>query len=238
MATETTLAIKKKIIAHISDRLNDMVPGTPTVQAYEKFIMGLSDKQFEEWILALENGVLDFPEPNKPVAGINIIVPNGSGHGQLDVGRNLKLAKKMGHEFFEQIWLTNPTTGRTTLSNRRYLCMHLPIRRQAQTLDHKISVSNGDSQVDDLTGQVTGDAKGAAISYPEVQMLESQGLVHTINELTKTRGGDEEAWRMMKRNLIDTGNFSTEILDRMDTRAKVNKAFYNILSGMHIKNNV
>lgn len=144
----------------------------------------------------------------------------------------------MGHNFFEQVWLTNPTTGKTILTNRPYLSVLLPIRRQSQTLDAKMGMPDNDQQVDDLTGQVTGNSKESSISYPEIQMLDAQGLEKTILELVKPRGGDEEAWRLMKRELIERGEFSQEMLDQLDSRAKVNDAFSHILNGMHIRNNL
>ena len=116
--------------------------------------------------------------------------------------------------------------------------MDLHIRRQAQTLDTKISVASDDNQIDELTDQVTGDSKGSSISYPEVQMLDAQGLHHTLNELLAVRGGNLEAWRMMKNGLIKYGSFSQEELKHLDSRAKVNETFAKILEGMHIRNNV
>lgn len=232
------MSVKEKIIKHISSRLNDLLPGTKTVDAYVNTINKMTDKELEAFIVALENGVSDNPDPRKPMALISLIAPNLVKGPQLDVDRNLKLAEKMGYNFFEQLWLTDPTTGLTTLTNKKYLCMHLPVRRQAQTLDHKISVAADDTKVDDLTGQVTGESKGSGISYPEIQMLEAQGLPNTINELIRARGGDEEAWRIMKRQIIESGEFNNEVLDNVDTRAKVNKTLHHILSGMHIRNNV
>lgn len=190
------------------------------------------------FIQALENGVQDYPDLNKPSTLITLIVPNLDKTNRLNITRNLALAKKMGHSFFEQVWLTNPTTGKTILTNRPYLSVLLPIRRQSQTLDAKMGMPDNDQQVDDLTGQVTGNSKESSISYPEIQMLDAQGLEKTILELVKPRGGDEEAWRLMKHELIERGEFSQEMLDQLDSRAKVNEAFSHILNGMHIRNNL
>lgn len=232
------MSIRQKIINHLKDRLNDIIPNTPIIDVYTETINNMTDEQLEHWIVAMENGVLDYPDVTKPATTISLIVPNLDKQHRLNITRNLKLAEKMGHDFFEQVWLTNPTTGQTTLSNRRYLCMDLPVRRQAQTLDTKISVADDDTQVDDFTGQVTGDSKGSSISYPEVQMLDAQGLPNTLNELLRVRGGDNEAWRLMKNNLIKYGSFSQEELATLDSRAKVNDAFARILEGMHIRNNL
>lgn len=229
---------KKKIIAHIASRLNDIIPNTPIIKAYEKAIMAMTDEQLENWIVALENGILDFPDQSKPSATINIVAPNLDRKNQLNIERNLALAKKMGHSFFERIWLTNPVTKQVSLTNRRYMVLDMPIRRQAQTLDTKISLPESDTKVDDMTGQVTGDSKGASISYPEVQMLAAQGLENTLYELLKARGGDENSWALMKRHLIESGSFDTNVLDQLESKAKVNTTFSHILTGMHIKNNL
>lgn len=230
--------VKKQIIEKIRDRLNDIIPGTECVALYEETIMKMSATDLEHWIEALRNGVKDFPDVNKPAATISLIVPNLSKENRLNVNRNLALAKKMGHNFFERIWLTNPVTGQVTLTNKRYLSILLPIRRQAQTLDHKMSLPEGDNRVDDLTGQVTGASKGSSISFPEVQMLDARGLTQTIYELMKARGGDEEAWRLMKHRLTTTGAFNQDELGSLNSVAKVNKAFSTILHGMHIRNNL
>ena len=42
----------------------------------------------------------------------------------------------------------------------------------------------------------------------------------------------------MKRQIIESGEFNNEVLDNVDTRAKVNQTLHHILSGMHIRNNV
>lgn len=220
--------IRNKIINHIAKRLNAIIPDTPMVDVYKNLILNMSDKELDDWITSLENGEQD----------ISLIVPNLNKKQRLDITRNLKLAKEMGVNFFERLWLTNPVTGQTYLTNRKYMTLLLPVKRQAQTLDTKISLAADDKTIDDLTGQVTGESKGSSISYAEIQMLEAQGLSDTLYELLKARGGDEEAWRLMKRQLIQTGEFDTDVLDTLDTRAKVNDTLNSLLKGMHIANNI
>ena len=120
--------VKQKIIKHLKDRLNDIIPGTPVAGIYEQVINDMTEEQLADWIEALDNGSQDYPDLTKPAVTINIVVPNLDKNNRLNIERNLKLADKMGHSFFEQVWLTNPVTGQTTLSNRRYLCIDLHIR--------------------------------------------------------------------------------------------------------------
>nr|DAS95062.1 MAG TPA: hypothetical protein [Caudoviricetes sp.] len=232
------MAVREKIIQHLTSRLNDIIPNTDMVKVYTKLINEMSDAKLEAWIQSLENGVLDQPDLSKPATLVTIIAPNLDKRNDLNIERNLKLAEKMGYSFFERCWLTNPVTGQCSLTNRRYLTMYLPIRRQAQTLDAKISLAADNKHVDDLTGQVTGDSKGSSISYPELQMLDAQNLKATLYELMKIRGGDEEALRISTRQLMETGTFSQEELNGLDSVAKVNKALSILFKGMHIGNNL
>lgn len=232
------MSIRQQIIKHLNQRLNKIIPNTPVVQAYEKAIMAMSDEELELWIQALENGVQDIPDPNRPSDLIRIVSPNLDKKNQLSTARNFALADEMGHSFFKRLWLTNPVTGQVTLTNRKYLVLDIMIRRQAQTLDEKISLPADDRHIDELTGQVTGASKGSSITYPEVQMLAAQGLHDTLLEFLKARGGDEEAWAMMKRSLIETGQFNLEELNNLQSRAKVNQSLSHYLTGMHIRNNV
>lgn len=48
------MSVKEKIIKHISSRLNDLLPGTKTVDAYTNAINKMSDKELEAFIVALE----------------------------------------------------------------------------------------------------------------------------------------------------------------------------------------
>lgn len=235
--SKTINEVKEAIIALLEKRLNAMVPGTKTVDAYRETIMGMSESQLENWILALENGVQDFPDMSKPSATVTLVVPN-MGDQIMDIERNKKLAEEMGVNFFERCWITDPVTGQCYLTNRKYITLLLPVRRQAQTLAHKIAVTTSDTNIDDLTGQVTGDSKESSISYPEIQMLAAQGLTSTLEELVKVRGGDQTAWSYMKQGLTTTGEFNAATLDNINSRAKVNDALKWYLQGAHIKSNL
>lgn len=232
--------VRQEILNVITKRLNAIIPNTPTVDAYAKALDKMTDKELALWIKALENGIKDVPDMdlNAPSDTIIILAPNLDKKNQLNMKRNLALAKAMGHDFFEQCWVTNPVTHQCTLSNRKYMVMDLPVRRQAQTLDEKISLPEDDTHVDELTGQVTGESKGASISFPEVQMLVAQNLTHTLEELLRVRGGDQTAWSVMKRDLIENGEFSLSRLEGLDSRAKVNQSLSTIMTSMHIKNNL
>lgn len=230
--------LKKAIIELIDSRLSAMIPNTPSINAYKNLIGNMSEKALEAWVTALENGLSENPDLTQPRDLIRLVSPNLDKANAISVERNIALAEKLNIPLFEHLYLTNHVTGQRFKTNRRYLVLDVPVRRQAQTLDSKISLPEDDSHIDDLTGQVTGESKGASITYPEVQMLAAQGLTNTLKEMLKARGGDETAWAVMKNSLLKTGDFDLDELDRLNTNAKVNQSFSHYLYGMHIRNNV
>ena len=87
--------VKQKIIKHLKDRLNDIIPGTPVAGIYEQVINDMTEEQLADWIEALDNGSQDYPDLTKPAVTINIVVPNLDKNNRLNIERNLKLADKM-----------------------------------------------------------------------------------------------------------------------------------------------
>lgn len=187
----------------------------------------LTDKAFGEWMELIRDG--------KDYIFVNM--PNLQGN-KITVTNNMKVAKKMGVEFFQRISQIDNDTGKRYAGTRKYLVIHLPIRRQIQMISDKISVQEGSGKRDALTGQVTQGTRGSSISYPETLVLYSQGLDSTITELIRARGGDEMASRVLKDEIIATGNASLSNIENLPTRAKSTETLGTILTAMHIKNNL
>ena len=208
----------------IVDNIEALLPGSENTKIYEEMFKAMSDKEFDAFISGIESGEED----------LSIVVPN-MGDVRLDIDRNLALAKKLGHSFFEKIWITNPSTGYRYLSPKRYMLVDLPLRRQAQLLRQKISIPKDNRSIDNLTGQPTSDSKGAKISYPEMQIMASAGLDNCIVELMKYRGGDLRGFNAMNASISNTGGVSIEALDKLGTKVKSTTTLRTILTGMHIK---
>lgn len=185
----------------------------------------MSDADFEAFVERIEKGE----------ETLHLYVPNKGKH-DVSVERNLEIAKEIGHEFFEQVWLTDPVTGQVYLTPQKLLTLHLMIRRQQQTGDKKISVPTHNRTVDDLTGQPTGDSKGASISFPEFQVLFSKNLDKSLEELVKVRGGDEAAFREHNRLIMQTGVGSLAALEGLNGQVKSTQSLGVFLNGMHLGN--
>jgi hypothetical protein len=208
----------------IIDNITRLTPGnSDNAQLYRELFSKMSDEAFDAYLDKLESGENT----------LSIISPNFS-EAKITVENNLALAKELGHEFFERLWIKDGNDSPMYLSNDKYMVVMLPFGRQAQVLDKKIAVPEHNNSVDDLTGQPTGDSKGAKISFPELQILSAAGLEQSAIELIKLRGGDETAFRAMNSMIGRTGGASLEDILKLNTTVKANQALHVILVGMHI----
>lgn len=198
-----------------------------SVEQVEQMLNGLSDEQFDRYMQQLRDGeqIIPYIAPN--LQDIN-----------LSSETNLSIAEELGHEFFEQIWLTDSSTGETYLTPKKYLVIDLPVKRLQQHLQEKISIPEHNRSVDDRTGQVVGESKGATISFPELQVLYAQGLDETIRELFTIRGGNEQDFREYERQIMQTGQVSLDAVDDPDSRVRSTEVLSALLKAAHIENNL
>ena len=205
--------------------VDKIYPGGGNGKIYSEMLGKLTDDQFDEYMSKLESGE----------EILFIIAPNLSDK-KLTIENNLKVADELGHQFFQQLWLTDPTTQRVYLTPQKYLVIDLPIRRQQQLLVKKIAIPEHNRTSDDLTGQPTGDSHGSSLSFPELQVMYAQGFDRTIEELIKFRGGDLKALRAMSTQLIETGTANQDYIKRTPTRVKSTETLSTFLKGMHLAN--
>jgi hypothetical protein len=208
------------VIIKLVDKL---LPGSSNPQMYQDAFKEMDDEQFENFINGLDNGSIK-------LAIISPIMNDTS----LTVERNLALAKEIGHEFFEHIWMESKEGSAPYLSPIPYLVIDLPLRRQAQLLISKISIPEHNRSVDNLTGQPTGESKGSKISYPEVQILAALNLDKTLTELIKYRGGDTQGFNAMNESIAKTGGVSQDAIAALGTRVKSSDALRTYLVAMHL----
>lgn len=206
-----------------------ILPGSKNTEYYRNYLAGLSDEQFEKMVELIESGTLVLPlfQPNltKPL---------------LDVSRNIEIGKAWGHDFYEQLWLTDPIDPSVeTLTPKKYMLLELPMRRQAQTLENKMAVPLSNEFIDDLSGQPmdSTESKGSALTFPELQVLNSEGLDSVALELLKFRGGDVDAYQALERTIIDGGDATMKQTDPGDSRVKSTDTLNVRLRAAHIQSN-
>lgn len=214
-------AAEKEIITWIEK----LLPGSPNTEIYKQRFKSMSDKEFDEFMNQLENEEVI----------LSIIAPNLNEH-QLTVENNFKVAKELGHNFFERIWMDEGNEVPPYLTNHEYLVIDLPLRRQAQFLQKKISIPASNNVIDNLTGQPTGPSKGSKISYPEGQVLAAIGLDNCIVEMIKYRGGDLKGFNAMNSAINSTGGVDMTQLDKLGSKVKSTTTLRSYLFSLHLNN--
>ena len=215
---------RKAAEAVVLEGIEALMPGSDNKRIYEELFASLSDAEFEAWIAEFEGSPKLLP----------IIAPNLSAK-RLSVKRNLALAEKWGVKLFERIWQTNDD-GTRYLSTHQYMVVPLPLRRQAQILEKKISIPEDNNTVDDLTGQAAGSSKGSKVSFPQIQILASHGLDKTLLEMLKMRGGDTKAFNAMNAEISKTGSVSIDSIADMGTEVKATTTMNTFFTCMHLGN--
>lgn len=203
--------------------IGKIAPGATNSEIYKNLFAEMTDADFEQFISDLESGKKFLP----------IIVPNFSNHG-VTVENNLALAKELGHEFFQQLWYEGKNGDPSYLTPNKFLIVDLPVRRASQTLIKKISVPADNKTVDALSGQPTGDSKGARLSYPELQVCASMGLTKSMVELMKYRGGDNAGFTAMNAFISRYGKVNQEVLKKFSGGATATRTLKTFLTAAHL----
>lgn len=208
--------------------IEKLAPGSDNKKIYEERLGAMSDKQFAEFIDRLEN--------EEEI--LALFVPNLSKH-PISVANNLKVADELGHDFFHHLYLTDPDTGQVMKTPAKHMVIDLPVRRQAEMLQAKISIPENNKVVDERSNQPTGPSKGSRMSYPELQVNAAKGLDNMILELIKFRGGDERAYNAMNRSILETGEASLEAIKAQGpTAVKSTQTLSVYLKAMMLDNNL
>ncbi len=218
---------RKKAEKLILDTVRALEQGDDNYNLYKALFAEMNDDEFDAYIEAIDKGE----------TYISLIIPNGTDN-PLSLANNIKVGESLGVKYFQRIVQTDPATGEETLSVAEYLIIHLPTNRQIQHLVKKASIPDSIKVVDNLTGAVTGESKGAKVSLPELLALESRGLDESIIEMIKIRGGDTEAYQDMIRQIKETGTFKVSTALEKDTTVTATQTLKSLLTALHYKNTI
>lgn len=226
---------RKKVTALILKRIAAIVPEDKTnVETLGKLLNSMSDERFEDYIRRL--GPADTPEKQKEWQLLPYYLPNLGEH-RISIAHIFKLSEEMGTPLREKLIMVDSSTGNEYVTPHKYPVFLMPCRRQSQTLIKKRSVPEGEQRIDDLTGQPTNLSKGSRISSPEHGSLASRGLDKTAREFLHFRGGNDTAYREMRRLLVETGEVSQNQLEGLGSVKSTNTAAM-LLDCMHLGNNM
>ncbi len=215
--------LRKEAEAFLTEYIDKIAPGGQNKKLYEDKFAAMSDEEFDDMIDGLEKGTVH----------LAAVAPNFS-EVRLTMANNFAVADELGHEFFQRVWVPAKDGLPSYLTPVPYLVLDLPVRRQAQLLEKKISIPAHNNSVDDLTGQPTGASRGSKISYPETQVLASAGLKECLLELLKYRGGDERGFMAMNTMIARTGGVSLNAIEPFAGGVKSTSAVKSMLAGMQL----
>lgn len=201
---------KKKILDFICKLCDTMEPSGLNSKRYRQIIGQMNDKEFDQFMNYMKEGKWQ----------LHLVAPNMIVNLQNE--DLLKACDMIGLDLFQRVWMYDKATGRKFLTDNKYMFVKLPIRRQQQFLDEKISVPDNDRTIDGLTGQVTGDSRACSITNPEIQILAARGLDKTMQELVNIRGGNIHGYSEFRRMLEENGEADLDMIDpNSRTRASV-----------------
>jgi hypothetical protein len=219
---------RKQATALLLERIGmlDKFTDAKNVDRWRNLLNSLSDTAFHQFMLGLRD--------NKHV--IYIYLPNMEKHPSMD--DLYTVADKLGVSVFERIFIRDELTGRKFLTPESHLVVRIPIRRMQQYGDHKMSMPEGDTRVDSMTGQVIHDDRAAGITNPEIQALMAKGLNKLAYEVVAIRGGNIDAWQSgFKRQAEETGEIIMDDIPK-DSKNRTVVIGQILLEGLHLENNI
>lgn len=210
--------------AYILHWIEEIAPGGQNRKLYQDKFAAMSDEEFEAMIAGLEADTVH----------LAVIAPNFA-EPRLTVENNFRVGDALGHTFFQKVNVPAKNGMPAYQTPIPYLIMDLPVRRQAQLLEKKISIPEHNNAVDDRTGQPTGPSKGSKISYPETQVLAALGMNDCLLEMLKYRGGDEKGFNAMTTMISRTGGVSLKAIEPFAGGVKSTQTLKSYLTGMHLR---
>lgn len=218
---------RKAVEEFILNYIEKMAPGGENRKLYITKFSKMNNEEFDQFMSGLEDGSVR----------LAIIAPNMS-KTNLSLERNFKIADELKHDFFKHIWVPAKDEMPSYLTPKKYMVLTLPLRRQAQLLDKKISVPDNNNSIDNTTGQYSSRIKAAKISFPETQVLAALNMDNTLTELLKYRGGDSKGFNAMNTMINRTGSVSLKAIEPYSGMVKSTHSLSVYLTGMHLKNNL
>lgn len=206
--------------------IDKIVSGKKNTLLYKELFDSMTNEEFEKFMISLRDGT----------GNLSIVVPQGDENIKCSVENNYKVANELKVNFFQKLDVAENGEIPAYKTTNDYMIVKLPIRRAAQLLSKKISLSEHDNKIDPLTGQVISESRSSKMTYPELQVLLGQGFNVSLRELMKIRGGDIGIGNALNKVLYDKGLVTQAELEMFSTGVQSTKTLKVYLNGAHIKN--
>jgi hypothetical protein len=207
--------------------MGELTQGGGNRVIYERLFSAMNDSQFDEFVERVEK-----------LGSLSVWGSNYDPKEMIHYDTLLKLAKKYGLEIEQQLIIYDEETGVKTMTPYTAIVGTAELRKQRQMWVKKFSAAKDDHSIDDLTGQVMGDSRSTGISQPEITVLRNLGLTIMANELYNVKGGDLQALKAYKNDLLTTGKTNTNASLAKGDIAKVLKTAHYLLRARGIDNNL
>ena len=204
--------------------IEKIAPGGQNLNVYKKFFASMDNEAFDRYMNELAAGT----------KWLVIYAPNFTGP-KISIENNLNIAKELGHEFFQRLWIGGQGDTPEYLTPIKHLVVDLPLRRASQLLTKKIRLPEHNRTIDKMTGQPTGASKGSKISYPELQVAVAMNLDNCMLELMKYRGGDRKGGDALKNMITRYGTANLKTLEKFASGVESSKTLKTFLTAMHLR---
>lgn len=212
---------------YIIKYVDKIAQGGQNKELYINLFKSMSDKEFNTFMENLRD--------DKQT--LSVICPNG-GKVKIGVENNFKVAKEVGHDFFQYLTITGDRDLPPYKTPNKYLVLKLPVKRAAQLLSKKISIPKDDKSIDLSTGAPTGKSAASKLTNPEIQLLVGMGLEHSVKELLGPRSSDVGERNAMNQMLYKNGSASQAQLKDYSTGNTASKTLKKYWQGSHIKSSI
>jgi hypothetical protein len=208
----------KKVKDFIIKSIEELA-GKDNGDIYRRIFKDMNDKQFKVWFDTYLSDPSDI---------LNIVLPNGM-ENKISVSRNIGIAKTYGIDFFKPLIFENED-GKVQ-STVETFTVDMNVRIPSQTVDKGVAVSD-EKGTNILTGQAKASSK---ITPPETGILFGLGMVETLKELHRGRGGDEGLQQAIQASLANGGEVSMESIANFATGVTSTTTLDSYFKAMHIK---
>lgn len=211
---------------YVLEFMGELTAGGGNKTIYNRLFAALDNAQLEAMVVKMEEGM-----------PLSIWVSNWNRKEMIDFERMMRVAKKYGVKIEQQLIVYDSDTGIKSMTPHTAITGIVRLRKQRQMQVTKFGAAQNDYNIDDLTGQVMGDSRSTGISQPEITVLRNLGLDIMANELYNVKGGDLDALKHYKNELLTTGKTNTNASLKQGSIAKVLSTVYYLFRARHINSN-
>lgn len=195
---------RKRIQTLIDQVLSTMDISGINAEKYRKMFQVMSDQEFNDWVTKF----LKDPKSNIRCD----IEEFGSESRKLKIENIERAADILGIKLYEYVYIPHVSAdpNRPIRTKTPVLVGYLNIKRPQQLVTKKTGLALNDTNRDENTGRVKGDAKGGTTSGIENELLMGVGADLVISEIDGARGDNVTEYDNMLDMISRTGSVRLE----------------------------